>query len=92
MTGGTIHAADAAAAQAQAELTNTYNSLASAPCGTDLTGQDLGGMTLTPGVYCFSSSAQLTGTLTLDAQGNPNAVFLFKIGSTLTTASGAPCS
>jgi hypothetical protein len=46
-------------------------------------------MTLTPGVYCFSTSAQLTGTLTLDAQGNPNAVFLFKIGSTLTTASAA---
>jgi hypothetical protein len=89
VTGGTIHAADAVAAQAQTELTATYNSLASTPCGTDLTGQDLGGMTLAPGVYCFSSSAQLTGTLTLDAQGNPNAVFLFKIGSSLTTASGA---
>src|SRR4029077_13531918 len=54
-----------------------------------LTGQDLGGKTLLPGVYCFSNSAQLTGTLTLDAQGDPNAVFLFKIGSTLTTASAA---
>ena len=54
-----------------------------------MTGQDLGGLTLTPGVYCFSSSAQLTGTLTLDAQGNPNAVFIFKIGSTLTTASNS---
>jgi type VI secretion system secreted protein VgrG len=46
-------------------------------------------MTLTPGVYCFSSSAQLTGTLTLNALGDPNAVFVFQIGSTLTTASGS---
>jgi hypothetical protein len=63
------------------------------PCrpGTtsDLTGQDLGGMTLVAGVYNFATSAQLTGTLTLNAAGNPNAVFIFKIGSTLTTASGA---
>jgi hypothetical protein len=86
---GTIHAADSAAAQAQSDLTAVYNDLASTPCNTDLTGQDLGGKTLTPGVYCFSTSAQLTGTLTLDGQGNPNAVFLFKIGSTLTTASAA---
>ncbi len=89
VTGGTIHAADALAAQAQSDLATTYNNLASTPCGTDLTGQDLGGKTLTPGVYCFSTSAQLTGTLTLDAQGSSNAAFLFKIGSTLTTASAS---
>jgi hypothetical protein len=89
VTGGTIHAADAAAAQAQTELTTTYNNLAGTACDTDLTGQDLGGKTLTPGVYCFSTSAQLTGTLTLDAQGSSSAIFIFKIGSTLTTASGA---
>jgi hypothetical protein len=89
VVGGSIHAADAVAAQAQTDLTILYNNLASAPCNTDLTGQDLGGLTLTPGVYCFASSAQLTGTLTLDAQGNPNAVFIFKIGSTLTTASAS---
>jgi type VI secretion system secreted protein VgrG len=87
--GGTIHAADVVAAQAQTELTTTYNTLASTACTTDLTGQDLGGLTLTPGVYCFSTSAQLTGALTLDAQGNSNALFIFKIGSSLTTASGA---
>jgi len=87
VAGGTIHSADPVAAQAQNELTTLYNSLANTTCNTDLTGQNLGGMTLTPGVYCFSTSAQLTGTLTLDAQGNPNATFLFKIGSTLTTAS-----
>ena len=86
---GTIHAADALAGQAQVDLTTAYNTAAALPCNVDLTGQDLGGLTLTPGVYCFSTSAQLTGTLTLDFQGNANAVFVFKIGSTLTTASGS---
>jgi len=89
VAGGTIHLADAVAMQAQNDLTVAYNTAAGLACGTDLTGQDLGGQTLTPGVYCFSSSAQLTGTLTLDALGNPNAQFVFKMGSTLTTASGA---
>jgi Ice-binding-like len=98
---GTIHAADAVAAQAQSDANTAYNSLAGQPCNTILTGQDLGGLTLTPGVYCYTSSAQLTGTLTLNGQGNPNAVFIFKIGSTLITASnssvvlvngGSPCN
>ena len=89
IVGGTIHAADAAALDAQNSVTTAYNALASQPCTRDLTGQDLGGLTLTPGVYCFSSSAQLTGTLTLNAEGNSNATFIFKIGSTITTASGS---
>jgi type VI secretion system secreted protein VgrG len=89
VAGGSIHAADSVAAQAQTDLTNAYNIAAGTPCNTDLTGQNLGGLTLTPGVYCFSSSAALTGTLTLNLQGNPNAFFLFKIGSTLTTASAS---
>jgi ice-binding like protein/exosortase sorting signal-containing protein len=89
---GTIHSADAVALQAQNDVTTQYNALASAACSADLTGQDLGGQTLTPGVYCFSTSAQLTGTLTLNAQGNANATFIFKIGSTLTTASGSVVS
>ncbi len=89
VSGGTIHAADAVALQAQNDVTTAYNALVSQICTADLTGQNLGGMTLTPGVYCFSSSAQLTGTLTLNALGNANAVFIFKIGSTLTTASNA---
>jgi hypothetical protein len=89
VTGGTIHAADAVAAQAQSDLTTTYNNLAGMACNSNLTGQDLGGKTLTPGVYCFSTSAQLTGTLTLDAQGDSGAIFIFQIGSTLTTASAA---
>lgn len=83
---GTIHAADVQAVQAQTATTDAYNGLASDPCTGNLTGQDLGGLTLTPGTYCFDSSAQLTGTLTLDAQGNPASVFIFKTGSTLVTA------
>lgn len=92
VVGGTIHAADALALAAQNSVTTAYNVLAGQSCTQDLTGQDLGGRTLTPGVYCFSSSAQLTGTLILNAQGNANAVFIFKIGSTLTTASAATVS
>lgn len=86
---GTLYAADATAAQAQVELTADYIAAAAAVCDVDLTGQDLGGLTLTPGVYCFATSAQLTGTLTLDFQGNPNARFIFQTGSTLTTASAS---
>ena len=86
---GTTHAADAVALQAQNDVITQYNALAGAACTVDLTGQDLGGKTLTSGVYCFSSSAHLTGALTLNAQGNANATFVFKIGSTLTTASAA---
>ncbi len=86
---GTTHAGDAVALQAQSDLVTAYKNLAGQACDSNLTGQDLGGMTLTPGTYCFSTSAQLTGTLTLNAQGNPNAVFVFQIGSTLTTASSS---
>ncbi|MBA3916557.1 MAG: DUF3494 domain-containing protein [Acidobacteriales bacterium] len=80
-------APDPATDQAQLDLTVGYNDAAGAPCGTVLTGTDLGGLTLVPGVYCFSSSAQLTGTLTLDGQGNPGAQWIFQMGSTITTAS-----
>lgn len=86
---GTVHVGDAVAAQAQADTTIAYNALAGAACNTNLTGQDLGGLTLVPGVYCYSTSAQLTGTVTLNGLGNPQSVFIFQIGSTLTTASGA---
>jgi hypothetical protein len=86
---GTIHAANATAAQAQTDLTAAYNTAAGIACTTNLTGQNLGGLTLTPGVYCFDTSAALTGVLTLDLQGNPNSFFLFKVGSTLTTASAS---
>jgi hypothetical protein len=86
---GTIHSADAVASQAKADLVTAYDAIVATPTLVDLTGTDLGGITLTPGVYGFSSSAQLTGTLTLDALGNANSVFIFKIGSTLTTASNS---
>lgn len=86
---GTINAANAPALAAQNAVTTVYNNLAGQACTQDLTGQNLGGLTLTPGVYCFSAAAQLTGTLTLNAQNNANAVFIFRIGSSLTTASGS---
>jgi len=86
---GTIHAGDATALAAQGAATTAYNALAGQACNVNLTGTDLGGLTLTPGVYCFSSSAQLTGTLTLNGLGNPGSVWVFQIGSTITTASGS---
>lgn len=86
---GVIHAADAVASQAQLDNLTAYNTLAGRPIASNLTGQDLGGKTLIAGVYGFNTSAQLTGQLILDGQGNPNSVFIINIGSTLTTASGS---
>jgi Ice-binding-like len=86
---GNIDAADATAATAQADLTTAYNNAAMQGQTQNLTGMDLGGKTLGPGVYFFASSAQLTGTLTLDGGGHSNAIFIFQIGSTLTTASAS---
>lgn len=86
---GTINACNAASGQAQRDLVTAYNEAMGLKPTATLTGKDLGGMVLTPGVYFFASSAQLTGTLTLNNLGNPNALFVFQIGSTLTTASSS---
>ena len=86
---GTIHDDDAVAMQAQADALTGYNFLAGLPFNQNLTGQDLGGLTLDSGVYFFASSAQLTGSLTLDFQGLSNMMIVFQIGSTLTTASAS---
>jgi type VI secretion system secreted protein VgrG len=89
LTSGAIHVDDVLAQTAQTDLAQALGALAGESCGQDLSGLDLGGLTLTPGVYCFDAAAQLTGTLTLDGQGDSGAVFVFQVGSTLTTAVGA---
>ena len=86
---GALNQGNLASAQARADATAAYLTLAAQSFTSDLSGLDLGGLTLTPGVYFFSSSAQLTGALTLNAQGNSDARFVFQIGSTLTTASNS---
>src|SRR5690606_8133657 len=92
--GGAYYISDpgGVALEAQNALIGLINTYAVLPYTTDLTGEDLGvggAALLTAGVYRFSSTAQLTGTLTLDAQGDPNAVFIFQIDSALTTASSS---
>jgi hypothetical protein len=87
---GATYAGGSIARQAQIDaFAAYYNTLAGETFSQNLSGQDLGTLILTPGVYFFNSSAQLTGTLTLDAQGDCHARFDFLIGSTLTTASSA---
>jgi hypothetical protein len=88
IVGGTIHSADAVAAQAQSDLTTAYDDAAGRNPPTSVPA-DIGGLRLTAGVYRSASAIGLTGTVTLDAQGNPDAVFIFQAGSTLITASGS---
>src|SRR5437763_3337208 len=86
---GTIHAGDPAAAQAQLDLTAAYNDAAGRTLGAITLAGNLGGQTLTPGLYKSTSSLEISsGDLTLDAQGDANAVFIFQMGSTLTTTVG----
>jgi Ice-binding-like len=85
---GTDHAGDAVTQQAKTDLVTAYNT-AAGEGPTSPIAADLGGLTLKAGVYNSSSSVGLTGALTLDAAGDPNAVFVFQAGSALTTASGS---
>jgi hypothetical protein len=84
---GTQHAGDAVAQAAQQDLTIAYNAAAAAPSTSNVTGIDLGGKTLTAGVYSAASSMALTGTVTLD--GTADSVFIFQAGSTLITGSNS---
>jgi hypothetical protein len=88
---GTMHSGDTVAEQAKTDLVAAYNDAAGQASNGALP-PDAGGLTLVPGVYTASSSLGLTGTLTLDAQGDPNAVWVFQVGSTLTTASNSSVS
>ena len=86
---GGLHANDSTAIQAESDLQTALNQGQALTPGTSLTGQDLGGLTLTPGVYDFTTSAQLTGNLNLNDLGNPNAEIVFQVGTSLTTATGS---
>jgi len=86
---GTIHAADSVALQAQADLTTAYNNAAARTVSATIP-TELGGTTQPPGVYDSAAGTfGITGTLTLDAQGDPDAVFIFEAASTLITASAS---
>src|SRR5271157_5882785 len=86
---GVIHNTDAVAQGAQADALIAYNVLAGLTPDANLTGTDLGGLTLIPGVYKFNAAAMLTGPLTLNAEGLSDAIFVFQIGDTLTTGSAS---
>jgi Ice-binding-like len=87
---GVKHKCDAVALKAKNDLTNAYTRAASAPCPAshNYANKNLGGKTLVPGVYCQSTAPTLTGTLTLKGSG----LYIFQIGSTLITATGARIS
>jgi LPXTG-motif cell wall-anchored protein len=90
VTNGSIHQADTAASQGKSAVTTAYNDAAGRATSATITA-DLGGQTLVPGVYA-GGALQISGTLTLDAQGDPSAVFVFKASSTLITASSSSVS
>ncbi len=86
---GTIHAADPIADEAKLDLTAAFNDAQGRSSGAINLQGDLSGLTLTPGLYSNSSSVMLSaGNVTLDALGDANAVFIFKMSSTLTTSPG----
>jgi len=88
---GSTHATTEVAAKAQLDLTTAYDVAAGQPVlpANDLSGIDLGGLKLSPGTYRYNAAALLTGAVILDAEGDPNAEFVFQIGSQLTTESAS---
>jgi hypothetical protein len=88
---GAVHATNGVAGQAKSDLTTAYNDAAGRTPVVSVSG-DLGGRQLTSGVYKASSSLGLTGAVTLDAKGDPDAVFIFQVGSALTTATDSSVS
>lgn len=89
VVGGSLHASDPLALQAQADLTDAYNALTALAGSGIAIGASLGGVTLSPGVYTIAADATLTGTLTLDAGGQTNPLFVILFSGTLTTATGS---
>jgi Ice-binding-like len=92
ITNGALHAADPTATEAHADLAAAYTAFAGlvSPPANNLSGLDLGGMTLTPGVYrCDVAATWSSGTLTFDAQNVPTARFVIQIGTTLITPSSS---
>jgi hypothetical protein len=88
VVGGAIHITDGPAGSAQADATTAYNDAAGRTTPTVVAG-DLGGQTLTPGLYKSTSTLGITGVLRLDGQGSTSSVFIFQIASGLTTASSS---
>ncbi len=86
---GTKQLGNAASATAMTDLTTAYNDAVGRIQSPVTVAGNLGGLTLPPGLYKSTSSLSISsGDLTLDAQGDPGAVFIFQMASTLTTTSG----
>ena len=87
---GTQHINDAIANQAKLDIVDAYNNAAARTSAEAVTlSGNIGGLTLTPGLYFSTSSLAISsGDLTFDAMGDANAVFIIKIASTFTTTSG----
>lgn len=85
VTNGELHTGDDAALQAQEDVAAAYQAAAAMSPDTDLTGKDLDNARLVAGVYYFGAAADISGELVLDGEGDSNSVWVFQIGSTLTT-------
>lgn len=90
LDGNISEASDPVSVQASADVIAAYSDLNAIACGVIVTGTSLGsGQTLTPNVYCLGGALNITGDLILDAQGDPNALFIFKVGGALSTLTNA---